>query len=117
MTDPADKPVADLLRGFVQRGSQDDFRALVTRFTPLVYHTAVRRTGSASLAADVVQEVFIDLAKRAPALRADERLGAWLHQRALYASADMLRGEMRRRTREQTAAAMHTPNPATPATA
>lgn len=110
-----DRPTGELLRSFAQHGSAAAFGVLVRRFTALVYHTALRRTGNEALAADVVQEVFIALARQAPALRADDRLGAWLQRRALFSAANLLRSETRRRQRETTAAAMNTAEPAPPA--
>ncbi|RYD30299.1 MAG: sigma-70 family RNA polymerase sigma factor [Verrucomicrobiaceae bacterium] len=56
------------------------------------------------MAEDAVQLVFIDLARRASGLRADERLGGWLHQRAMRAASTLMRGENRRRARELRAA-------------
>lgn len=90
-----------LLRRYVA-GDAPAFRDLVQRFYPLVLSAALRRSGGQhALAEDAAQMVFIDLAKRAPGLRADERLGGWLHQRAVRAARDLMRGEQRRREREE----------------
>lgn len=91
---------AELLRRFVRDGCQKAFAALVERYTPVVYGAARRRTGRHDLAADVTQMVFTDLARRAPAMAWDDRLGTWLHRRAVFAAADALKSESRRHARE-----------------
>lgn len=99
---------SDWLRAWVQEGSEDAFAHLVARHIDLVYSVAHRRVGGdAGLAADVTQTVFADLARKARALRAEGSLAGWLHRHTCYVAATALRGELRRRHREQTAAAMH----------
>lgn len=91
---------AELLRQYVREDSQEAFTALVERYTPVVYGAAMRHTGRRDIAADVAQRVFTDLARRAKAMTWDERLGAWLHRRAVFAASDVLKSEIRRRVRE-----------------
>lgn len=91
---------AELLRRFVREGCQQAFTALVERYTPVVYGAARRRTGRHDLAAEITQSVFTELARRAPAMAWDDRLGAWLHRRALFDSSDALKSESRRLARE-----------------
>ena len=67
--------------------------------------TALRRTDfDAHLAHDVAQLVFTDLARKAPSLSRTVVLGGWLHRATLYAAAQMMRSDRRRRLREQAAA-------------
>lgn len=91
---------AELLRRYVREGSQPAFTALVERYTPVVYGAALRHTGQRDVASDVAQKVFTDLARRAPAMTWDDRLGAWLHRRAVFAAADAMKSETRRLARE-----------------
>ena len=99
---------AELLRAWVERGAEDAFATLVARHIDLVYSVAVRKVaGDTGLAADVTQIVFADLARKARSLRAEGSLAGWLHRHTCHVAATALRGELRRRIREQTAAAMH----------
>lgn len=94
----------ELLREFIRAGSQPAFQALVERHLPLVFGTACRRLGDAQLAEEVAQNVFIVLARKAGFLGVEVRLAAWLHQTTLLEARHCLRGELRRRQREETAA-------------
>ena len=82
------------------------FGELVRRYTNLVFSAAKRRLGNVAQAEEVTQTVFIRLAKAVPDLRSDAELAAWLHRTTVYASIDTWRSEMRRRNREEHAAAM-----------
>jgi RNA polymerase sigma factor (sigma-70 family) len=98
----------ELLRAWVEHGAEDAFATLVARHIDLVYSVAVRKVaGDTGLAADVTQIVFADLARKASSLRAEGSLAGWLHRHTCHVAATALRGELRRRVREQTAAAMH----------
>lgn len=102
------KDSADWLRDWVEHGSEDAFAKLVAGHIDLVYSAAVRKVaGDTGLAADVTQTVFTDLARKARWLRAEGSLAGWLHRHTCFTAATALRGELRRRAREQTAAAMH----------
>jgi RNA polymerase sigma factor (sigma-70 family) len=99
---------AELLRAWTERGSEDAFAKLVASHVDLVYSVAIRKVaGDSGLAADIAQTVFADLARKARSLRAEGSLAGWLHRHTCYVAATTLRGELRRRAREQTAAAMH----------
>ncbi len=81
---------------------------MVGRYINLVYSTALRRVnGNSQLAQEVAQSVFTDLARKAGSLRRQTVLAGWLHRASRYAAAQLLRGENRRRMREQEAAAMN----------
>ena len=98
---PVTEPSVELLVYRYLSGEPAAFESLVKRFFPLVMSAALRRTGGQhSLAQEVTQLVFIDLAKRLPDLKADERLGGWLHGRTIRAAADMMKSESRRKARE-----------------
>src|SRR5881394_633331 len=94
-----------LLAEYVENGCEQAFRELVTRYLDLVYSSAVRlMDGDTHRAEDVAQTVFADLASLARNLSKDVLLGGWLHRRTCHVAATILRGERRRRFREQEAA-------------
>ncbi len=98
---------AALLQGFVADRSERAFAQLVERHLGMVFATALRRVGGDThLAEDIAQSVFVDLARRAPALRHVRILGGWLHTSTVYAAAKAVRREQRRRRREEQAHAM-----------
>lgn len=70
---------AELLQHYVQNRSTDAFSTLVQRHVDLVYSVARRQTGSATLAEDAAQSVFIELARTAHRIKAGTPLVAWLH--------------------------------------
>lgn len=93
---------AELLQRYVAGHSQEAFAELVHRHLNLVYSVALRRVGGdAHLAQDATQNVFIDLARKAPQLMGRPVLSGWLHRSARYAAGNLVRGERRRRVREQ----------------
>ncbi len=99
---------AELLQRWSEHGAEDAFAQIVTRHIDLVYSVAVRKTsGDTGLAADVTQTVFADLARKARSLRTEGSLAGWLHRHTCFVAATAVRGELRRRSRERTAAAMH----------
>lgn len=98
----------ELLRAFVHQGDQPAFAALVGRHLDLVYGTAVRKLGDAAGAQEVAQDVFAALARSAWQFAPDDSLPAWLHRTAILKSKLWLRGEIRRRQREQVAAQLGT---------
>src|SRR5689334_16527044 len=92
------------LRQFVETGDEEAFCKLVSRHFNLVYATALRLTnGDASLAEDVSQTVFTDLARKAAHLPGGIILPGWLYQATRFAGAKAVRGEQRRRAREREA--------------
>ena len=93
-----------LLRQYAQTGSETAFQELVSRYIDLVYSVAVRRVGGdADLARDVVQTVFIDLARKASRLRSESTLGGWLHRHTCFVSSNFRRTLQRSAAREQVA--------------
>jgi RNA polymerase sigma factor (sigma-70 family) len=99
-----------LLADYVNTGSEAAFRDLVTRYTDLVYSTAVRLVdGDTQLAQDVAQTVFIDLARIGRTFSGEIMLGGWLHRHTRFVAATIMRGERRRKSRERHAAEMNEP--------
>ncbi len=93
-----------LLREYSAEGSETAFRELVGRYTALVYSTALRRLhGRNDLAADVSQQVFVDLARKASRIPSGTVLAGWLHRHTGYIASNTLRSETRRSDRERQA--------------
>ena len=59
-------------------------------------------------AREVAQNVFAALARKAWRFAPDDSLPAWLYRTALLEAKEWVRGELRRRRREQTAAELGT---------
>src|ERR1700761_6987132 len=93
---------SQLLAAFARTNSEDAFAELVRRHVNLVYSAALRQVnGDAHLAQDVAQTVFADLARKAQSLSRRESLAGWLYTSAHFAAAKAVRGETRRRDREE----------------
>src|ERR1041385_3371823 len=97
-----------LLREFARKGRHPAFATLARRHLDLVYGTAFRKVRDAGGAEEIAQNVFSALARKAWQFAPDDSLPAWLHKTALLESKSWLRGELRRRRREQTAAELGT---------
>lgn len=98
-----------LLRLYASQRDETAFREVVGRYLDMVYSVCLRRLGGdADLAKDAAQQVFVDLARKTPAMTGVEHLGGWLHRHAGYVALGMLRAESRRRTREKEAMVMQT---------
>jgi len=93
----------ELVREYCARQSETAFETLVHRHINLVYSTALRQVGNPAQAEEITQAVFVILARKAARLRPDAVLAAWLHETARHVATSFLRGEIRRRRREQEA--------------
>ena len=98
----------ELLRAFVRQGDQSAFATVALRHLDLVYATALRKLEDPGAAEEVSQNVFAALARKAWQFAPDDSLPAWLHRTTLLESKSWLRGELRRRRREQAAAELGT---------
>jgi RNA polymerase sigma factor (sigma-70 family) len=106
----------ELLRRYVEDGSEAAFTELVQRHVNLVYLAALRRVGgNAHSADDVTQRVFTDLARKAASLRDRPNLAGWLYTGTRFAAAEVVRAERRRRVHEQEAHTMNELDPPPPA--
>lgn len=98
----------ELLDAFVKEHSQSAFRELVERHLPVVYSAARRMVRDSHLAEEIAQSVFTTLAQKAQTIRPPQVLGGWLYNTTRHLAMHAVRGEQRRREREQTAVAMQT---------
>jgi RNA polymerase sigma factor (sigma-70 family) len=99
---------SELLRDYAERRSESAFAELVNRYVALVHSVALRVVVDAHLAEDVTQTTFAILAREARHLAGRAAISSWLHRTASNQAAKLVRGEMRRRGREQEAYAMQT---------
>ena len=95
---------AQLLAAFVDERDQRAFTQLVDRYASLVYSAAVRQAGT-PLAEDVVQAVFILLARKAARIRGN-LLAGWLVKTTRLCALAAARNERRLKARERRAAQM-----------
>jgi len=97
-----------LLRAYVAEWAEDAFTALLERHLGLASGTALRRCNDRALAREVTQKVFVILAGRVVWLTSHPRLGGWIHLTTLNLACAEMRGEQRRRQREQVAVQLGT---------
>jgi RNA polymerase sigma factor (sigma-70 family) len=98
----------ELLRRYVATNCEDSFAELVRLHIDLVYSAALRLVyDDPSLAEDVTQAVFSDLAQKASRLTAHSSLAGWLYTSTRFVAANARRTESRRRAREQKVYAMN----------
>ncbi|QJE98237.1 RNA polymerase sigma factor [Luteolibacter luteus] len=91
MTTPSD---ATLLNAFVRDRDEAAFRVLVERHLSLIFHAALRKTGSRVMAEEVSQNVLCAVASKASSLAVNpERFVPWLHRATLYESTKAMRSE------------------------
>jgi RNA polymerase sigma factor (sigma-70 family) len=96
-----------LLSDYATRREEGAFAELVQRHIDLVYSAALRMVRERHLAEDVTQGVFAALAQNARQLTGRPVLAGWLHRTAQNLAANVVRSDVRRRVREQEAAAMN----------
>jgi uncharacterized protein (TIGR03435 family) len=92
-----------LLAEFVRGRSEIAFTELVKRYAGLVHSTAFRFCDNPHHAEEITQAVFVILAHKAETLSPRVVVSGWLYQTARLTAANFVKGEMRRRRREQEA--------------
>lgn len=108
MSDNSQQDDWELLRAYVERGSEAAFEAIVRRYAAHVHSVSLRRTANPDLAQDVTQAVFLLLTKKAPDISRKTVLLGWLTNTARFVSQTAIRTERRRVYRE--VAAMKDPS-------
>src|ERR1035437_4147622 len=96
-----------LLQAYAKNRSEAAFAELVRLHLDWVYSAALRHVGDPHLAEDVVQSVFVLLARKARDLGPGTLLGGWLFRTTRHVAAHARRAEQRRKTREATACTMN----------
>jgi len=102
-----EKTDLELLRSYARNRSEPAFTELVRRHIDLVHSAALRMVRDSHLAEEVTQSVFLALARDAERLADRPVLASWLHRTARNIAAQTVRTDVRRRNREQKAAAMN----------
>lgn len=102
-----DQTDLQLLRAYAEDHAEPAFAELVRRHVDFVHSAALRMVCDSHLAHDVAQGVFVALAKNAAQLLDRPVLSGWLHRTAQNIAAQTVRTDVRRRVREQEAAAMN----------
>jgi len=101
------KSDAELLLEYAKGGGDAAFAELARRHTNLVYSAALRQSDCADAAAEIAQNVFVDLARRAAGLAArlspEASLAGWLCRSARNQALNFRRNEFRRHARERLA--------------
>jgi RNA polymerase sigma factor (sigma-70 family) len=100
MNKEANMDDVELLREYVECQAEKAFAELVARHINLVYSTALRVVQEATLAEDVTQTVFIQLARKAATIRSGNSLPGWLYRVTRYQAVNALRKDCTRRRRE-----------------
>jgi RNA polymerase sigma factor (sigma-70 family) len=95
-----------LLQAYAKNRSEAAFAELVSRHLDWVYSVALRHVGDPHLAEDVVQSVFVLLARKARDLSPGTQVGGWLFRTTRLVAGHARRAEQRRKIREATACIM-----------
>ena len=99
----------DLLKAYLQGGSESAFAQLVHQYVDLAYAVAQRQLRDQTQAEEVVQLTFCLLAKKARELTEYDSLAGWIYRAAYNISLKTLRDERTRRDREHAIASMDDP--------
>jgi RNA polymerase sigma factor (sigma-70 family) len=95
-----------LLQAYAKNRSEAAFAELVRLHLDWVFSVALRHVGDPHLAEDVVQSVFVLLARKARDLGPGTLVGGWLFRTTRLVAGHARRAEQRRKTREATACIM-----------
>jgi RNA polymerase sigma factor (sigma-70 family) len=104
-----------LVREYGRSNSEQAFATLVSRHVNLVYSVALRQVRDPYMAEEITQGVFILLARKAKSLGPKTILSGWLCRTARYVSADALKIQRRRQSREKELQMQSTLNESEPA--
>jgi RNA polymerase sigma factor (sigma-70 family) len=94
----------ELLASYASARDPQAFGQLVHRHIDFVYASAVRQLGDRHLAEDVVQAVFLLLARKAAKIKPGTFVKGWLFNATRYVASNTRRAEIRRQLHEREAA-------------
>ena len=98
----------ELLRRYVEAGSECAFSDLVREHLNLIYSTALRETsGDRAQAEDLSQAVFTEFARKSRRLLGHPCVAGWLYTTVRHLAANWRRSDRHRRQREQEAQSMN----------
>ena len=89
----------ELLMGYARDGDAEAFAELVRAYAGMVYATCLRVTRNGHDAEDAAQECFLELARKAGAVKAS--VAGWLHAAATSRARSLVRSAASRRAREK----------------
>src|SRR5664279_3479939 len=95
-----------LLQAYAKNRSEAAFAELVRLHLDWVYSVALRHVGDPHLAEDVVQSVFVLLARKARDFGPGTLLGGWVFRTTRLVAGHARRAEQRRKSREAAACTM-----------
>ncbi|HZR20905.1 MAG TPA: sigma-70 family RNA polymerase sigma factor, partial [Verrucomicrobiae bacterium] len=93
----------ELLRAYVEPGTEAAFTELVNRHINLVHSAALRQVADPQTAAEISQTVFIILARKARTIQPGTVLAGWLLLTTRYTAANARRRDQHRHVTEQQA--------------
>ncbi|HEY3914581.1 MAG TPA: sigma-70 family RNA polymerase sigma factor [Verrucomicrobiae bacterium] len=96
-----------LLQAYAENRSEAAFAELERRYFDFVYCAALRMVREEHAAQDVTQSVFMALARDARNLASRNVLAGWLHRTTQNLACNVVRSDVRRRSREQEVASMN----------
>ena len=100
----AEEADSHLVHYIADKGDPEAFCQVAREYSGMIYATCVGILRNSAEAEDAAQECFLELARRAGSLTATS-LAAWLHVTARSRALNVVRGETRRRRREEAAMA------------
>lgn len=95
---------ATLLGLFARERDEAAFAELARRYGNLIFHTALRRTGSHAMAQEVSQQVLCVIARKAANLAlttGEGGLAPWVHRATLFEASKAIRSETSQQRRKQ----------------
>jgi RNA polymerase sigma-70 factor (ECF subfamily) len=94
----------------IAAGSSLDMQLLYARYSPQVYRFILRLTGNASVAEDLVSDVFLDVWKAARRFQARSEVSTWLLAIARHKAMSVLRNRVAEPLHERAAASLADPS-------
>ncbi len=85
----------ELIRRYAKRQNEAAFRTLVERHAGMVFGVALRRTRDQTLAEEIAQNVFVQLARKSASLSDPGRVVGWLYRSAMLETSQALRKRLR----------------------